>query len=99
MKINRTFEDWALSLEVDILVGRDPMEFFAWALEDEYEARLSEALEYFSERPDYLAQECTEHLIELDELETRFVDLEEYEKCAVIRDLRNELKERYKQWI
>lgn len=94
-----SFEEWALSLEVEIVTGPDSMEFFGWALEDEYEARLSEALEYFDQRPDYLAQECTEHLIELDRLETRFVGLEEYEKCAVIRDLHAELKIRYKQWI
>jgi hypothetical protein len=93
------FKQWASSLEKDIVIGQDPVELFAWALEDEYEARMSEALEYFSQRPDFLKQECVEHLIELDRLETRFVEIEQYEKCAVIRDLKTELKIRYKQWL
>jgi hypothetical protein len=75
------------------------MVFFHWALEDEYEARLSEAMEYFSGRPDYLEQECNWHLFELETLEKRFIELEEYEKCAVIRDLSAELKQRYSQLL
>lgn len=98
MKIT-SFEEWAVSLEQERLVDSHSVEAFGWVIEDEYEARMSEALEYFSQRPDFLAQECLEHLIELDELETRFVRLEEYEKCAVIRDVKAELKVRYKQWM
>lgn len=99
MKDESGFEEWACSLERERLVDRHSVEVFAWAIEDEYEARLSEALEYFVDRPDYLMQECLEHLIELDRLETRFVGLEEYEKCAVVRDVKAELTIRYKQWM
>ncbi len=98
MKIT-SFEEWAKSLEEEVIASPASMEFFGWAIEDEYEARMSEALEYFGQRPDFLAQECLEHLIELDELETRFIRLEEYEKCAVIRDVKAELKVRYKRWM
>jgi hypothetical protein len=97
--IYKDFEDWACSLEKEIGRDEDSLTFFHWALEDEYEARFSEALEYFSMRPDFLAQECKQHLIELNKLETRFVDLEEYEKCAIVRDLALELKRRYSNWI
>ncbi len=90
----KTFEDWAESLHKEIGRDEDAMVFFHWALEDEYEARLSEAMEYFSGRPDYLEQECINHLLELETLELRFIELEEFEKCAVIRDLRAELKQR-----
>ena len=95
----KTFEDWADSLHREIGRDEDAMVFFHWALEDEYEARLSEAMEYFYGRPDYLAQECTNHLQELETLELRFAELEEFEKCAVIRDLRAELKLRYDQML
>jgi hypothetical protein len=97
--LHKTFEDWADSLHREIGSDEDSLVFFHWALEDEYEARLSEALEYFSGRPDYLAQECRQHLRELETLELRFIELEEYEKCAVIRDLRAELKLRYDQML
>lgn len=97
--IKKPFQEWARDLEIEIIVGRDGINFFQWTLEDEYESRLSEALEYFSGRPDYLRQECTEHLIELDHLETRFVEIEEYEKCAAIRDLRIDLQSRYKEYL
>lgn len=95
----KPFQEWAKDLEVEIQITRDSIEFFHWTLEDEYDSRLSEALEYFSGRPDYLRQECCEHLIELDQLETRFVEIEEYEKCAAIRDLRIELNLRYKDYL
>jgi protein-arginine kinase activator protein McsA len=52
-------------------------------------------LEYFSGRPDYLERECSNHLLELETLERRFIEFEEFEKCAVIRDLKIELKQRY----
>lgn len=97
--IRRPFAEWARDLELDITITRDSIEFFHWTLEDEYESRLSEALEYFSQRPDYLRQECQEHLIELDQLEGRFVEIEEYEKCAAIRDLRKDLQTRYKEYL
>jgi hypothetical protein len=96
---HRSFQEWAHALEFDIEIDRDSIEFFHWTLEDEYESRLSEALEYFINRPDFLKMECLEHLIELDELEKRFLEIEEYEKCAAIRDLRAELKLRYKEFI
>lgn len=95
----KTFEDWAESLHKEIGRDEDAMVFFHWALEDEYEARLSEAMEYFSGRPDYLEQECINHLLELETLELRFIELEEFEKCAVIRDLSAELKQRYDQML
>jgi hypothetical protein len=95
----RNFDEWADSLQREIGRDQDSIIFFHWALEDEYEARLSEALEYFSGRPDYLAQECYQHLFELETLEHRFVELEEYEKCAVIRDLLAELKRRYREML
>jgi hypothetical protein len=97
--IRKPFHEWARELESEISITQDSIEFFHWTLEDEYEARLSEALEYFSQRPDYLRQECQEHLIELDLLETRFIQIEEYEKCAAIRDLRLELGARYREYL
>jgi hypothetical protein len=97
--MRKPFSEWADDLEKEIKIDRDSIEFFHWTLEDEYESRLSEALEYFSGRPDYLRQECIEHLIELDQLETRFVEIEEYEKCAAIRDLRANLLIQYKEFI
>lgn len=96
--MRRSFQEWAMELELEIIIDRDSIEFFHWTLEDEYESRLSEALEYFSGRPDFLKQECIEHLIELDQLESRFVSIEEYEKCAAIRDLRVDLNTRYREF-
>ena len=99
MIVRKPFLAWLRDLEHEIKIDRDGIHFFQWTLEDEYEARLSEALEYFGQRPDYLRQECWEHLIELDLLETRFIQTEEYEKCAAVRDLRVELNSRYKEYL
>lgn len=97
--INIPFKEWARDLEELIQIDRDSIEFFRWAVEDEYEARWLDALLYFGERPDLLAQEAQEHLWELDQLEARFIELEEFEKCAAIRDARAELQEKYREWV
>jgi hypothetical protein len=97
--MKKTFTEWARELELEIQIGREPLEFFHWVLEDEYSSRLDEALEYFAGRPDFLREECIEHLVELEQLETLFVGLEEYEKCQVIRDLRIELQQRYRDFL
>jgi hypothetical protein len=97
--VHKDFEDWARSLEAETTRDPESVVFFHWALEDEYEARLSEALEYFSARPDYLMQECASHLQELETLESRFIQLEEYEKCAAVRDLKADLQVRYKEFL
>jgi hypothetical protein len=97
--IKKPFASWLRDLETKITTDRDSIHFFQWTLEDEYESRLSEALEYFAARPDYLRQECLEHLIELDQLELHFVSIEEYEKCAAVRDLKLELRSRYREYL
>lgn len=97
--MRRPFVEWMRDLEVKLVLDQDGIHSFQWTLEDEYESRLSEALEYFSARPDYLRQECIEHLIELDRLEERFLEKEEYEKCAAVRDLRRDLLTRYQEYL
>ena len=97
--MKRAFQKWMKELEGESIASFDGIPFFQWTLEDEYDSRLSEALEYFSQRPDYLRQECQEHLIELDQMEARFIEIEEYEKCAAVRDLKLALQSRYKEYL
>lgn len=94
-----SFKEWASDLENLIQIDRDSIEFFRWAVEDEYEARWLDALLYYGERPDLLACEAREHLWELEQLEQRFIQLEEFEKCAAIRDAKVELSEKYQEWV
>jgi hypothetical protein len=94
-----SFKEWASDLENLIQIDRDSIEFFRWAVEDEYEARWLDALLYYGERPDLLACEAREHLWELEQLEQRFIELEEFEKCAAIRDAKVELSEKYREWV
>ena len=94
-----SFKEWASDLENLIQIDRDSIEFFRWAVEDEYEARWLDALLYYGERPDLLAYEAREHLWELEQLEQRFIQLEEFEKCAAIRDAKVELSEKYQEWV
>lgn len=94
-----SFKEWASDLENLIQIDRDSIEFFRWAVEDEYEARWLDALLYYGERPDLLACEAREHLWELEQLEQRFIQLEEFEKCAAIRDAKVELSEKYREWV
>lgn len=97
--MKRTFNDWMRALDRDSVVGEDATNLFGWNLEQEYERRFNEALEYFGDRPDLLRQECVSHLIELERLETRYIGVEEYEKCAAVRDIRTSLIREYRDWV
>jgi len=53
---------------------------------------------YYKDRWDLLRREALSHLNELDELERRFLETEDYERCSTIRDLREKLKSDYAAW-
>lgn len=93
--IKRTFFEWLHLLKKDRVRDKDGSNWFQWKLEESFDERYEQALHYFSERPDLLAQECCEHLIELDEMECSFLSTEDYEKCVAVRDVRKALKEKY----
>ena len=94
----KTFKDMCRSLDRELVRDQDSVVSFYWQLAKRYDQRLLESLEYLSDRADLLQQDMTEHLIELDLLEQRYLAMEEYEKCSAVRDLRAELTKKYKEW-
>lgn len=65
--------------------GRDP-EAIEWYLDLDWEARRYDALTYYHERPDLLAQETLTDLHLFEQLLDYWAALEEWEACAVLRD-------------
>lgn len=94
---HQTFDEWASELETRIKIDNSSIEYFRWELERVYDQRFDEALTYYLDRPDLISQEVSSYGIELERLEQRFLEIEEYEKCAAIRDVRAELDKRYAQ--
>lgn len=96
---NTAFSDLCRSLDQAEVRSQDSVDDFYWRLASCYDGRWSKSLEYFADRDDLLQQEMTEHLIELDLLETRYTGLEEYEKCIAVRDIRADLTQKYRQHL
>ena len=93
------FLEWTQYLSAQRVHDQESIDFFYWKLLSEYESRFDDSYLYYESRPDLLQLDLTGHLVELDQLEIRFVALEEYEKCAAIRDLRNHLTRIYTELI
>ena len=96
---NLPFETWRDSLAQEFGLSEHDVLMFRAIVETEYEMRFEEGVEYFCDKPDWLCQECQEHLIELWELETFFCEREEYEKCAVLRDIQIDMKKDYAPYL
>lgn len=79
-------------------LGRDneSLVLFEWALEDAYAAKFDRNKEYFNERPDLLSISNDSLFHELDMMLKRFESDEEYEKCAIVLKVTNELKKAFK---
>jgi hypothetical protein len=97
--MSRVFEDWIESLDSEIGLDSDSIQYFTWLIEEEYENRFLDSLDYFSDRLELLALECRDHLLELAILESRFVETEQYEKCAAVVALQKKLKFKYRDII
>jgi hypothetical protein len=85
------------SLDLDL--GRDPddLEMFQWVVEDHYDSMLEEMMDYFKERPDMQALQVECALSELDQMLQWFSDKEEYEKCARLVKIKEEIIDRFKK--
>jgi hypothetical protein len=83
-------------MEVEVDKSGSPI--FYWRLDEEYCVRWEDSLVYYKDRWDLLRREALSHLNELDELERRFLETEDYERCSTIRDLREKLKSDYAAW-
>jgi hypothetical protein len=94
--INLSFLQWRRRLSDIEIDGEDSFQFFKWYLEHEYEQRLLESTSLCGEESFVHLNEQRLHIMELDELESIFIESEEYEKCAAVRDLRAALRLKYR---
>ena len=83
---------------MEVEVDQQGSPIFYWRLDEEYRSRWEDSLVYFKDRWDLLRREAISHLNELDELERRFLETEDYERCATVRDVRDQLKSDYALW-
>ncbi len=93
MRLNEPFTK--LLTSVDDQLGRDEesIHLFEWVLEEHYESKIIENMDFFQERPDLRSIQNEQMLHELDVMEAYFVSKEEYEKCASIVKIRSDLKQ------
>jgi len=92
-----TFKKFLLSLDEDLGRDKDSLHLFEWVIEDRYEARLSENMDFYSERPDLLSINNEQVLFELDKMMSYFLSIEEYEKCASLTKIKDELTKTIKE--
>lgn len=83
---------------MEVKVDQEGSPLLFWRVDEEYRVRWEEATMYFEERWDLLRREAISHLNEINELERRFLETEDYERCAVVRDVRDQLVIDYASW-
>jgi len=92
MKLNRPFTELLTSIDLDLGRDEESIHLFEWVIEDYYESKIIECMDYFCERPDLRLIHNEQMLHELNVMENYFVSIEEYEKCASIVKVRSDLK-------
>lgn len=95
--INPGLLDFINSVDLDLGRDEDSLNLFEWVVEDYYETQLDEMLEYFSERPDLQEIQIENVRDELNIMLKYFEDKEEYEKCARIMTIKDNISKRIKE--
>lgn len=93
MRMNEPFTKLLTSVDTELGRDEESIHIFEWVLEDHYESKIIESMDYFYERPDLRSIQNEQMLHELNIMEQYFVSKEEYEKCASIVKVRSELKQ------
>lgn len=92
MRMNEPFTKLLTSVDNELGRDKESIHLFEWVLEDHYESKIIESMDYLYERPDLRSIQNEQMLHELNIMEQYFVSKEEYEKCASIVKVRSELK-------
>ena len=88
--------DWLLDhIKSEIIIAEADMEVMQYALEDIYEEKFNEALDYYKENPELLYKSYHFCFDELNTLESTYQYNEEYEKCSVVKKVIENLKKKY----
>jgi hypothetical protein len=90
---NETFSKFLTSVDKELGRDQESIHIFEWVVEDRYENKLSENMDYFAERPDLRSIQNEQIIHELNIMENYFITTEDYEKCAAIVKIRSELKQ------
>lgn len=93
MKITEPFSKLLTSVDTELGRDEESIHLFEWVIEDHYESKIIESMDYFHERPDLRSIQNEQVLNELNIMEQYFVSKEEFEKCASIVKVRSELKQ------
>lgn len=93
MKITEPFSKLLTSVDTELGRDEESIHLFEWVIEDHYESKIIENMDYFHERPDLRSIQNEQVLHELNIMEQYFVSKEEFEKCASIVKVRSELKQ------
>jgi hypothetical protein len=90
---NYLFTEFLTSVDTEIGRDEESIHLFEWVVEDRYEAKIIEGMDYYADRPDLRSIQNEQILYELNTMENYFVSKEEYEKCASIVKVRADLKQ------
>lgn len=89
-------DKWILDhVESELVRAESDMEVMEYALEEVYSERLQKDWEYYHKAPTMLMHCQVAVLQELHNMELKFIETEEYEKCAVIIKVRETLVKRF----
>lgn len=81
---------------IDGDLGRDPdsLNVFEWVVEDHFLEKILESREYWSLNPELVAESDLQIRLDLDRILNWFVELEEYEKCQRIVQVKESIHQK-----
>lgn len=89
-------DQWILDhIETEIVRAERDMEVMEYALEEVYCERLKKDYEYYYMAPTMLMHCHAAVMQELLDMELKFIETEEYEKCAVIKKVTSTLVNKF----
>lgn len=95
MKLKQEHEWLKNHIRSELIEVESDMTVMKWALEDIYSDRFNECKEYYTDNVDLLYKSFHDCIDELSNMEEEYKESEEYEKCQVITEVKNNLKKKF----
>ena len=81
----KEFEEFFSNIAESVGTSIDDLNTLQWIIEDYYDERFKHNLDYFEDNRELLIESNLELFEELDVILKRLVELEQYEKCSIIK--------------
>ena len=98
VKQNQGLINFINSVDGELGRDEDSLNLFEWVVEDHFDEVFNQNREYFIQRPEMLHLSNEKVMWELESMLEYFVEKEEYEKCARLKNLKEQFFKKIKEF-